>query len=337
MPAQLLENHSEKLDAPVLVLTDHSGNAEQGYVLSEASKQILTLAHAVTNQAVDAVALNDSPDTQALTEFGVRTVYAANLTSSSARVGAAVVDAALAAFKADAYGLILNVANYRGREVAAGLAVKLHTGVAADVTECVVQDGKVVAAKPVLAGAWNSIFEVRGTAPVVSVRPSSVEAKPQPAPAATNVEPLDITYSDSARAVSVDQSVPEASSGNVPLTEADVVVVGGRGVGGDFTAAQELADLLGGAVGATRVACDEEWIDRTAQVGQTGVSIAPKLYIGLGVSGAIHHVTGIQAAEKIVAICDDPDAPIFEIADLGIVGTVQEVVPDLIERLRKRL
>ena len=119
------------------------------------------------------------------------------------------------------------------------------------------------------------------------------------------------------------------------LSEARTVVVGGRGVDGDFDLVRSLAQPLDAAVGATRVACDEGWIERSAQIGQTGETISPRLYIGLGVSGAVHHTSGIQGAGTVVAICDDSEAPIFEMADFGVVGDVTEVVPQLVEELAR--
>ena len=119
------------------------------------------------------------------------------------------------------------------------------------------------------------------------------------------------------------------------LGEARTVVVGGRGVDGDFDLVRSLAQPLDAAVGATRVACDEGWIERSAQIGQTGETISPRLYIGLGVSGAVHHTSGIQGAGTVVAICDDSEAPIFEMADFGVVGDVTEVVPQLVEELAR--
>ena len=126
--------------------------------------------------------------------------------------------------------------------------------------------------------------------------------------------------------IEVVSSVADEEEG-VSLADASTVVCGGRGVDGDFELVRSLADALGGAVGATRVACDEGWAPRAEQIGQTGLTVTPNLYIGLGVSGAIHHAVGMQSAAHIVAVCDDPDAPIFEIADFGVVGDVTEVVP----------
>ena len=128
---------------------------------------------------------------------------------------------------------------------------------------------------------------------------------------------------------------PETVGGVPTVSITKIVVTGGRGTEGDFTALEELADVLGGAVGATRVATDEGWIGHDAQIGQTGVTISPRLYIGAGVSGAVHHRGGMQASGTIVAINTDPDAPIFEIADFGVVGDLTTVVPQLTAELRR--
>jgi electron transfer flavoprotein alpha subunit len=126
------------------------------------------------------------------------------------------------------------------------------------------------------------------------------------------------------------------ASGRPDLASAHVVVAGGRGTEGDFSAVEELADVLGAAVGATRVATDEGWIGHDAQIGQTGVTVSPRLYIGAGISGAVHHRGGMQASGTIVAVNSDPDAPIFEIADFGVVGDLFQVLPQAAAELRAR-
>ena len=161
----------------------------------------------------------------------------------------------------------------------------------------------------------------------MGVWPSGViDEAPVASPASLTPEPLAVELSAEAAAVEVVSFVADEEDG-VSLTDASTVVCGGRGVDGDFELVRSLADALGGAVGATRVACDEGWAPRSEQIGQTGLTVTPNLYIGLGVSGAIHHTVGMQSAAHIVAVCDDPDAPIFEIADFGVVGDVTEVVP----------
>lgn len=327
----------EQLSTPILVITDHTGNDADGYVLTSPSKQLLTLARTLTTGRIDAVALNPAPDMTALGAYGAHRVFSPDLSGVSPRVPAIVAECGYAAAQQDlTYAAILNVSNYRGRDVAAGLAMLLGSGAAVDVTDCHISNGKIEADKSVLAGSWTTVFTVTRGTPVVSLRPSSVEAVEAETPTTPEHLQLEVHFSANALAVEVLESTPQQGTGRVSLAEAPVVVCGGRGVDGDFSVVEELADLLGGAVGATRVACDEEWIDRTAQIGQTGVSVAPKLYVGLGVSGAVHHACGIQASEKIVAVVDDPDAPIVELADFVVIGDLNDVVPAAIDELRSQ-
>lgn len=325
------------LNAPILVITDHTGSAEAGYTLTSPSKQLLTLARQLTNGQLHALALNPSPDTAALNDYGVTQVYTPDFAGLSPRVAAVVAEATLAvlAETGEQYAAILNVSNYRGREVAGILAAKLGSGAAVDVTACKIVDGQIEAAKTILGGTWSSTFKVTRGTPIISLRASAVEATPAPTPTNATITQVTPQYSDITRAVNVVSSVEQGSDGRVSLTEAAVAVIGGRGTDGDFTLVEELADSLGAGVGATRVACDEGWIERSAQVGQTGVTIAPRIYIGLGVSGAVHHTCGIQAAQKIIAVCDDQDAPIFELTDFGVVGDINEVIPQALSHLKE--
>ena len=160
--------------------------------------------------------------------------------------------------------------------------------------------------------------------------PSTVEGAPAP-----QVGEHTVTVSDKARRVTLVERTERPASGRPDLGSASIVVVGGRGTEGDFSVVEELADVLGGAVGATRVATDEGWIGHDAQIGQTGVTIAPRLYVGVGVSGAVHHRGGMQASGTIVAINSDPDAPIFEIADFGVVGDLFTVLPQAVAEIRR--
>ncbi len=326
------------LDRPIMVITDHTGDDHVGHTLTAASTQLLTLARTLTTGDITAVALTSTPDLAALGEQGVSTVVVPDLTGVSPRVPAAVADAAFAAIATEeAPAALLCVSNYRGREVAARLAVRLRSGAAVDVTAIEIVNGALRAEKAALAGTWTTRFQVTRGTPIIAVRPSSVQAAPAAAATRPQVVPIPVAYSAEAQAVRVVSSAQQEPSGSVSLAEAQVVVVGGRGTHGDFGPVRELADVLGGAVGATRVASDEGWVPRALQIGQTGVSVAPKVYIGLGVSGAIHHTVGMQSAQHIVAVCDDPDAPIFDIVDFGVVGDLFEVVPRALATLRAEL
>ena len=326
---------TQTLDRPVVVLVDRGQDGAPTAV----SAQLLTLARTLTTGPVVAVAPDGAPDAAALAALGgVARILVPDLAGRSPRVGAVVADAALAAILTVADpAAVLCASDYRGREIAARLAVRLRSGAAVDVTAVEVAGGEIQATKSALAGTWTTRFHVTRGVPIIAVRPSSVEAAPAAEPSAPEVVAVPVAFSEESLAVDVVSSAAQESSGGVALTEATVVVVGGRGTQGDFGPVRELAEVLGGAVGATRVASDEGWVPRSIQIGQTGVSVAPRVYIGLGVSGAIHHTVGMQSSQRIVAVCDDPDAPIFEIADFGVVGDLFEVVPQAIGALRAEL
>ena len=175
----------------------------------------------------------------------------------------------------------------------------------------------------------------RGT-PVITLRPNSVDA--EPAPGAAEEQAVEVAVSDAAKGARIVERVSEQSSTRPELTEASIVVSGGRGLGGgeNFAIVEKLADTLGAAVGASRAATDAGWYPHTSQVGQTGVTVSPQLYIAVGISGAIQHRAGMQTSKTIVAINKDPEAPIFEIADYGVVGDLFNVVPQLTEEIAKR-
>ena len=317
------------MSAPVLVLADHAAGQAR---LTPAAGQLLTLARSLTSGGVDALVLTDAIDMEALGALGADRVLSAPL-GAAARASVAAADAVVAALEAGSYGLVLLPSDYRGREIAGAVAATTDAGVVSGASSVSYDGGVLEIAKTALAGSWSMRIVVEGQTPV-GVASGAVDEAMAASPTTPAVEALDVVLSPRAQAVAVLASTPE-DTGGVALADASTVVVGGRGVDGDFTMVKELADALGGAVGATRVACDEGWAPRGEQIGQTGLSVSPNLYVGLGVSGAVHHTVGMQSSAHIVAVCDDPDAPIFELADFGVVGDVAEVVPQALDEIRK--
>ncbi|MDO4258957.1 MAG: electron transfer flavoprotein subunit alpha/FixB family protein [Actinomycetaceae bacterium] len=320
------------VDRPILVLVDHTEHGE----LAPASAQVLTAARTLTSGGIAALSTVATPDVAGLQRYGATDILIPELGGASPRVGAVVADALAAAAAEIAPAAILCTANYLGREITGRLGVTLSGGAVVDAISLEFGDGGLSVTKSTLAGAWTTTALVTRGTPVVAVRPGAYEALPaDPAGETPTVREVPVTLSAEATGITVVSSDAQSGSGRVPLTEAQVVVVGGRGTDGDFGPVEALADLLGGAVGATRVCSDEGWVPRSLQIGQTGVNISPNLYIGLGVSGAIHHTAGMQSSAHIVAVCDDPDAPIFEMCDFGVVGDLFEVVPQAISAIEK--
>ena len=326
---------SEALDAPVLVLADLDGARP-----ADTALELVTAARALT--AGDVIALTPGPleaGAPALAAAGATRLLVADLDGEQA-LAAAAADAVVAAVRETAPGAVLVAGDYRGKEVAGRAAVLLDSACVSDVADLRVAGGAIRASRLVLSGSWSTTMAVAasaGSPPVLAVRPGAVEAASDAADGAAplTAEALDVAVSPEAAAVRLVSRERTAAAAGPDLAGARTVVVGGRGVDGDFDLVRSLAEPLGAAVGATRVACDEGWIERSAQIGQTGVSVAPRLYIGLGVSGAVHHTSGIQGAGTVVAICDDSEAPIFEMADFGVVGDVAEVVPQLVDELAR--
>jgi len=218
-----------------------------------------------------------------------------------------------------------------GKEIAGRLAVKLESGLITDAID-IAADGTTT--QSVFAGNWTVTAAVTHGVPVVTVKPNAVT--PELAPTESATAQAEVTISDAARTARIVSSEPKESSGRPELTEAAVVVSGGRGTGGNFAAIEELADLLGGAVGASRAAVDAGWYPYAYQIGQTGKTVSPQLYIAAGISGAIQHRAGMQTSKAIVAVNKDPEAPIFALADLGIVGDLHKVLDSVISEIKQR-
>ncbi|MDY0324412.1 MAG: electron transfer flavoprotein subunit alpha/FixB family protein [Candidatus Carbobacillus sp.] len=221
-----------------------------------------------------------------------------------------------------------------GKDIAPRLAARLGAGLVSDVTEIVPKDGDVHFVRPIYAGKAFEERKVEGSPMMLTVRPNNIALLEENTGRTLAEETLTLEIQD-VRSV-IAEVVKKATSG-VDLSEAKIVVSGGRGTKGEagFKLLYELADVLGGAVGASRGACDAGYVDYALQIGQTGKVVTPDLYIAVGISGAIQHLAGMSASKVIVAINKDPEAPIFQVADYGIVGDMFEVLPPLIEAFKK--
>jgi electron transfer flavoprotein alpha subunit len=234
---------------------------------------------------------------------------------------------------ADSGGLaaVLIPSGAETKEIAARLAVKLDSGLITDAVD-VAEDG--TATQSVFAGNYTLTGKVTKGTPIITVKPNSTA--PEEAPAAGAVEEVAVTISDAAKSAQIVATQPRQATGRPELTEAAIVVSGGRGTGGDFSAVEALADELGAAVGASRAAVDSGWKPHSFQVGQTGKTVSPQLYVANGISGAIQHRAGMQTSKTIVAVNKDEEAPIFELVDFGVVGDLHAVLPALTEEIKQR-
>ncbi|OKL53593.1 hypothetical protein BSZ39_08710 [Bowdeniella nasicola] len=251
---------------------------------------------------------------------------------ATAPASAAAIAAAVAA--EPAIDLVVVDASFAGKELAGYAAALLDSAVVTDAANLRREGEAIIAERTVLAGTWETTCELSRGVGAIALAPGNLdEGVTLPAAGAQRVD-LPVELPAAAAATEVISRTPQETGDRIPLQGADIVVVAGRGIEGDFTLINELADQLGAAVGATRVVTDEGWIEHTAQIGQTGVVIRPRIYLGFGVSGAIHHTVGMQNSEIIVAVNTDSEAPIFEIADFGIVGDLNDVIPQLLAALR---
>jgi electron transfer flavoprotein alpha subunit len=316
--------------AEVLVLVDSADGT-----LKKSTLELLTAARTIGEPSAVVIG---APGTAAalkggLAEYGAAKVYVAEsdeidgyLVAPKAEVLASIVAQASPA-------AVLVSSTSENKEVAARLAFKIGSGV---LTDAVTVNADATAVQSIFGGAVSVQSKVSAETPVITVRANSVA--PEPAAGAAEEVPVTVQVSEAAKAAKVLDRVVEAKGSRPSLTDASIIVSGGRGVGGaeNFSVIEALADSLGAAVGASRAATDAGWVPHQMQVGQTGVTVSPQLYVAVGISGAIQHRAGMQTSKTIVAINKDPEAPIFELADFGVVGDLFTVAPQLTEELTKR-
>lgn len=320
---------------PILVLIE---TTPDGAVASSAAG-LLGAAAAVGDPVALVVTAPGSGDAaaQVAASLGAGRVLVAEPDTATSQLTVPVVDALAAAVAREQPDAVLIANSIEGRDAAGRLSARLRLAVAADAVGVSRDEQGVIAQHSVYGGAYTSESAATFGTLVVTVRQGAVDARAEAA-ASPVIERLEVAASGAA-AASVDGYEPAvAASARPELRGAPKVVSGGRGLGSaeKFALVEQLADALGAAVGASRAAVDAGYVPYSAQVGQTGVSVAPQLYVALGISGAIQHRAGMQTAKTIVAINKDADAPIFSIADFGVVGDVFTVVPQLIAALEQR-
>ena len=310
----------------VAVLVEHRGNE-----IAHPTLEALTLARTLGTPV--AVWMGEEPPVDAVALLGA---YGADevrvLALGEAARLVTVAAAAVHGATADA-DVILMVSTFVNKEIATRLALATGAGVVVDAAGAEAVDGRIEAVQTVFAATWNVRTRINAERAIVALRPNTTQAVEALTRGAAAVVPVLVALPTTRESVDLVTAVERPAG--VPLSEAAVVVAGGRGTSGDYTLVRELADMLGGAVGASRDATDEGWIGHEHMVGQTGATVTPALYVACGISGAVHHRGGMQASGTIVAVNMDPDAPIFEIADFGVVGDLNDVLPQAVAAIRE--
>ncbi len=316
----------------VLVLVDHVDGK-----VRKPTYELLTIAKRLGEpsavfigpaQAADAVV-------EAVKKYGAEKVYVIDDAQIKGYLVAPKAEALQQLAEKTSPSAILIPSSAEGKEVGARLAVKLGSGLITDAVDVQAGDGQgPVTTQSVFAGNYTVQAKVTTGTPIITVKPNA--APPEESAGAGAKEDFAVTISDAAKKAKIIASQPRAASGRPELTEAAIVVSGGRGTGGKFEPVEDFADSLGAAVGASRAAVDSGWKPHAFQVGQTGKVVSPQLYVANGISGAIQHRAGMQTSKTIVAVNKDEEAPIFELVDFGVVGDLHTVLPAATEEITKR-
>jgi electron transfer flavoprotein alpha subunit len=313
----------------ILVVVDHVDGA-----VRKTTHELLTLARRLGEPS--AVFFGSGAETAvgSLREFGAEKVYVLAGSEYADYLVVPKVDALAALVEQTSPAAVLIPSSAEGKEIAGRLAVRTESGLITDAVDVQAGDNGPLTTQSVFAGSYTVQARVVHGTPIITVKPNSVT--PERADGAAAIETVDVAVPDSSKTASIVDRKPRAATGRPELTEASIVVSGGRGTGGDFAPVEAFADALGAAVGASRAAVDSGWYPHSYQVGQTGKTVSPQLYVATGISGAIQHRAGMQTSKTIVAVNKDAEAPIFELVDFGVIGDLHKVLPAATEQINAR-
>jgi electron transfer flavoprotein alpha subunit len=312
----------------ILVVVDHAEGA-----VKKPTYEMLTLAARIGEPSAVFIGpkAKGAEVADAVKKYGAGKVYVVDDEELKGYLVAPKAEALQQLVEKTSAGAVLISSSAEGKEVAGRLAIKTGSGLITDAVD--VESGPVTT-QSVFAGSYTVKAKVTQGTPIITVKPNS--AAPEEADGAGQVEEVSVTISDAAKGAKIVNAQPRKATGRPELTEAAIVVSGGRGTGGKFEPVEDLADVLGAAVGASRAAVDSGWKPHSYQVGQTGKTVSPQLYIAAGISGAIQHRAGMQTSKTIVAVNKDDEAPIFELVDFGVVGDLHTVLPAVTEEVKQR-
>jgi electron transfer flavoprotein alpha subunit len=311
--------------SPVIFLVDHAGGK-----IAKSTGELATFAKTIGESVAVVFAANPTEIVSQLNTFSIDKVITA--TGDWDKNGpAAVADGLAQIISAQKPAAVLITSTASGKEIAGRLAVKTGSGI---ITDAISVDKDLITTQSVFGGSTTVHASVTTGVPIITLRANSIE--PVTATSTPAVEEFAVTLSESAKLATITSATPVVKGGRPDLTEASVVISGGRGTNGDFKPVEALADALGAAVGASRAATDAGWYPHSHQVGQTGKTVSPQLYVAAGISGAIQHRAGMQTSKTIVAINKDAEAPILEIADFAVIGDLFNVLPQATEKIIAR-
>ncbi len=313
--------------AEVLVLVDHA-NGE----VKKPAAEMLTIARRIGEPTAVFIGPGAETAKDLLARYGAEKIISVSDPAAHEYLVAPQAEILAQIVEASSPVAVLIPSNAGGKEIAARLAIKTESGLITDAVDVQSVDGAIQTTQSVFAGSYTVKAQVTKGAAIICVKPNS--AAPEQANGAGAYEELTPQLSDAAKAAKITASEPKKATGRPELTEAAIVVSGGRGTGGDFGPVEAFADSLGAAVGASRAAVDAGWYPHSSQVGQTGKQVSPQLYVAAGISGAIQHRAGMQTSKTIIAINKDEEAPIFELVDFGVVGDLFQVLPQATDAVK---